>query len=127
MVGVRELVATLLVVAVTAAWAADRTVVEDWKSQPAGHRGLPQGWQGQSWGSAAYDFVIVENDGQRALHLKSRNDSSTISKELSGINLKDTPILEWRWKAVALPKGGNSCKKATDDQGAQVYITWPRF
>jgi Protein of unknown function (DUF3047) len=26
-----------------------------------------------------------------------------------------------------LPKGANSCKKATDDQAAQVYVVWPRF
>jgi hypothetical protein len=26
-----------------------------------------------------------------------------------------------------LPKGGNSCKKATDDQAAQVFVVWPRF
>jgi hypothetical protein len=126
MIGIRVLVASLLM-AVTAAWAADRSVVEDWNAQPVGGQGVPRGWQGQSWGSPAYDFAIAEADGQRALHLKSRNDSSTISKEITGISLKDTPILEWRWKAVALPKGGNSCKKATDDQGAQVYVTWPRF
>ncbi len=126
MIAVRMLVATLLV-AVTAAWAANRFVIEDWKTQPVGARGVPRGWQGQNWGSPAYDFTIGEADGQRALHLKSRNDSSTISKEITGINLKETPILEWRWKAVALPQGGNSCKKATDDQGAQVYVTWPRF
>jgi hypothetical protein len=28
---------------------------------------------------------------------------------------------------VALPKGGNSCQKATDDQAGQVYVAWPRF
>ena len=40
---------------------------------------------------------------------------------------KETPVLEWRWKVVALPEGGNSCHKASDDQVAQVYVTWPRF
>jgi Protein of unknown function (DUF3047) len=126
MIGARVLVASLFL-AVTAAWAADRVVVEDWTSQATGTRGIPKGWQGQNWGSPAYDFDVTEVDGQRALHLKSRNDSSTISKEIPGIKLTDTPILEWRWKLVALPKGGNSCKKAADDQAAQVYVTWPRF
>jgi hypothetical protein len=28
---------------------------------------------------------------------------------------------------AALPKGGNSCKKATDDQAVQVFVAWPRF
>jgi Protein of unknown function (DUF3047) len=117
----------LLLTATTTVGAADRIVVEDWTARPVGTRGLPRGWQGQSWGSPSYDFDIVEVDGQRAIHLTSRDDSSTITKELKGISLKDTPILEWRWKTTALPKGGNSCKKAADDQAAQVYVTWPRF
>ncbi len=115
-----------LLLAVPAVWAADRVVIEDWKAYPVGTKGIPPGWQGQNWGSPAYDFRIVD-DGQRALHMQSRNEGSTISKEVKGITLKDTPILEWRWKAVTLPKGGNSCKKATDDQAVQVYVTWPRF
>jgi hypothetical protein len=125
MISTRVLVASLFL-AVTAAWAADRVVVEDWR-QATATRGIPPGWQGQNWGSPTYDFGVTDVDGQRAIHLKSRNDSSTINKELTSIKLKDTPILEWRWKVVALPKGGNSCKKATDDQAAQVYVTWPRF
>jgi hypothetical protein len=28
---------------------------------------------------------------------------------------------------VTLPKNGNSCKKATDDQAAQLFVVWPRF
>ena len=116
-----------LLLAVATVWAADPVVIEDWKAYPVGTKGIPPGWQGQDWGSPAYDFRIVEDDGQRALHLKSRNEGSTISKEVKGLTLKDTPILEWRWKAVTLPKGGNSCMKATDDQAVQVYVTWPRF
>jgi len=123
---VRALVPVLLL-AVATAWAADRVVIEDWTTYPVGTRGIPPGWPGQNWGSPAYDFTVVDHEGQRALHLKSRNDSSTISKEIKGITLKETPILEWRWKAVALPKGGNSCKKEADDQAAQLYVTWPRF
>jgi Protein of unknown function (DUF3047) len=43
------------------------------------------------------------------------------------VNLNDTPLLEWSWKVTALPKGANSCRKATDDQAAQVFVVWPRF
>lgn len=116
-----------LLLAVATVWAADPVVIEDWKAYPVGTKGIPPGWQGQDWGSPAYDFRIVEDDGRRALHLNSHNEGSTISKEVKGLTLKDIPILEWRWKAVTLPKGGNSCKKATDDQAVQVYVTWLRF
>jgi hypothetical protein len=122
----RVLTAALLLAAATA-WAADELVVEDWKPK-LGATGIPPGWQGQSWGSPKYDFKVDNHDGRPALHMKSAGDGSTVSREIKGkIDLKATPVLEWSWKAVVLPKGGNSCKKATDDQAAQVFVVWPRF
>ncbi len=117
----------LLILAVTAL-AADAVVVEDWVAQPVGTKGIPAPWQKQRWGSPAYDFTIVESTGGKVLHLKSVNDSSNISREIKGkINLKETPILEWSWKVVTLPQGADSRRKETDDQAAQIYVTWPRF
>ena len=118
----------LLLCAVTAAWAADQLVVEDWSQAPVGTKGIPPGWKGQNWGSPKYDFVVVQDDGRKALHIKSANDGSTVSKEVKGkVDLKETPVLEWSWKVVVLPKGGDSRKKATDDQAAQIFVVWPRF
>jgi hypothetical protein len=119
----------LLLGLAAAALAADLVVVEDWSSQPVGTRGIPPGWQKrQNWGSPRFDFTVVENAGHRVLHLKSAGDSSSIHKEIKGrVSLKETPVLEWSWKAVVLPPGADSRKAATDDQAAQVYVTWPRF
>ncbi len=118
----------LLLATTALAWAADRIVVEDWSRIAVGTRGLPPEWKGQSWGSPKYDFAVVDNDGKRVLHLKSRDEGSTIARDLRGkIDLKATPILEWSWRIVTLPKGANSCKKSTDDQAAQVYVAWRRF
>lgn len=110
------------------AGAADVFVVEDWSSVPIGTKGIPPGWQKQRWGSPNYDFTVVENGGHRVLHLKSAGDSSNISKEIKGkVDLKQTPILEWTWRVTVLPQGADSRKKETDDQAAQLYVTWPRF
>ena len=117
----------VLLVAV-AAWAADSVVVADWKKSPVGTKGIPEGWKGGDWGSPRYDLQIVEIDGHRVLHLKSDGDSSTISREIKGmVDLKQTPILEWRWKITRLPRGGDARKSATDDEAGQIYVTWPRF
>jgi hypothetical protein len=122
---VLTVLATLLVI--TAAWAADELVVEDWKAK-IGATGVPSGWQGQNWGSPKYDFKVVDSDGRTGLHMKSANEGSTITRDIKGrINLKETPILEWSWKAVTLPKGGNSCRKSSDDQALQLFVVWPRF
>ena len=101
-------------------------VVEDWSKQPEGKTGIPDGWKGQNWGSPKYDFRIETQGGRKVLRAKSQDDSSTISKEAK-VNVKDRPILQWSWQAVTLPKGGDARKSATDDQAAQLYVTFPRF
>jgi len=117
----------VLVLVAAGAGAADDFVVEDWKAK-AGATGIPAGWQGQNWGSPKYDFKVEEENGRPVLHMKSDNEGSTISRDVKGkVSLKDTPVLEWTWKVVTLPKNGNSCKKATDDQAAQLFVVWPRF
>jgi hypothetical protein len=123
----RLLPAALLLVAAMAA-AAERVVIEDWSHAPPGGKGIPRGWAGQSWGRPEYDFTVVEDDGRRALHLKSRNERSTITRDIRGrVDLRATPVLEWSWKAVALPGGGDARRKETTDQAAQLYVVWPRF
>jgi hypothetical protein len=108
--------------------AADEVVVEDWSAAPVGHRGIPPEWAKQGWGDPAYDFTVVEADGRRVLHMKSAGDSSNANKDLRGtVRLADTPILEWTWKAVALPKGADARRAETDDEALQVYVVWPRF
>src|SRR5258705_6256640 len=101
-------------------------LVEDWAKQPEGKTGIPDGWKGQSWGSPKYEFRIVSQGGRKVLHLKSNNDSSTVSKEVK-VDVKSHPVLTWSWQAVTLPKGGDARKSATDDQAAQLYVTFPRF
>jgi hypothetical protein len=102
-------------------------VVEDWSRQSVGAQGVPDGWKPQNWGgSPVYDLTVVDENPTKVLHLKSRGQSSTINKEVK-VKVKETPILEWRWKAVVLPTGGDCRKKATDDQAAQLYVTFPRF
>lgn len=100
--------------------------VEDWASQPEGKAGIPDGWRGQNWGSPKYDFRIVTEGGRKAIHLKSAGDSSTISKEVK-VDVKTWPMLQWSWRVVTLPKGGDARKSATDDEAAQIYVTFPRF
>lgn len=110
------------------AWAEEVIILEDWSGCEVGAKGIPPGWTGQSWGSPRYDLTIVEDDGRRALHLKSKNESSTINKKIARhINLRDTSILQWQWKVLALPTGGDSRQEDALDQAVQLYVSWPRF
>jgi hypothetical protein len=123
----RRAVLAVACAVVATAWAAARVVVEDWRSYPLGTRGIPRDWKEQNWGKPAYDFEIVSDDGQPALHLRSKGDSSTISRDLkASVDVNETSILEWRWKVITLPTGGNACQQSTDDEAAQVYVAWLR-
>jgi hypothetical protein len=102
-------------------------VVADWGAYPLGTRGIPREWKGQTWGTPVYDLEIVAGDGQPVLRLRSKGESSTITRDLkASVTLDETPVLEWSWRVLALPTGGNACQKSTDDQAAQVYVSWLR-
>lgn len=103
-----------------------RILVEDWSRQPDGRAGVPDGWKPQSWGSPRYDFTVIVDGPGKVLHLRSRNDNSLISKEIA-VDVKQFPLLVWRWKAVTLPAGGDSRRAEADDQAAQIYVVFPRF
>jgi Protein of unknown function (DUF3047) len=112
---------------IATAWAADRVVVEDWRSYPLGTRGIPGDWKRQTWAQPAYDLEIVANNDHPVLRLRSKSETSTISRDLRGsVDLDETSILEWSWKVITLPSGGNACQKSTDDEAAQVYVAWLR-
>ena len=115
-------------VRVVSSGAADRVVIEDWAVGVLGARGIPTDWTGQIWGQPRYDLTIVADAERKVLSLKSKNESSTISKKIAGwINLQDTPVLEWQWKVMMLPAGGDTRKREMMDQAAQLYVVWPRF
>jgi hypothetical protein len=121
------LVATVLVGLATMG-AAATVLVEDWSLAPPGSTGVPQGWTRYETigGRPAYDFAVVEDEGRRALFLRSRNDHSTIAKPIR-VDLRQTPVLEWSWKVITLPTGGDIRKRETSDLTAHVFVIWPRF
>ncbi|MDO8476900.1 MAG: DUF3047 domain-containing protein [Candidatus Rokubacteria bacterium] len=122
-----SILAVLLLAAASAVSAqGSQVVVEDWSKTPVGQKGVPNGWRTQSWGNPKYEFEVVSESPTRVLHLVSNGDSSTINKDIK-IDCKDYQVLQWRWKVVELPKGGDARKKATDDQALQLYVTFPRF
>jgi len=112
--------------AALAAAEGDSIVVENWSKMTVGARGVPPGWQAQKWGSPRYEFAIVRDGSGKVIELKSEGDSSTISKEIK-IDVKQYPILEWRWKVSVLPPRGDARRAETDDEAAQLYVSFPRF
>ena len=125
----RRVVAAVLIVVSSAVFAPAEppsVLVEDWSRQTIGAAGVPDGWQRHDWGSPKYDFTVVAEGPWRVLRMRSEIDNSTISKEVR-IAVRQSPILVWRWKVVTLPAKADSRLRETDDQAAQLYVTFPRF
>lgn len=107
---------------------AEVNVVEDWAQQVIGATGIPSGWTRYATigGRPAYVFTVAQEDGRRALHLKSHDDHSTIAKTIR-VDLRATPILEWTWKIVELPAGADIRRRETSDLTGHIFLAWPRF
>ena len=126
---VASLVSAGFLALLTGAVSSRVVVIEDWMTGTVSRRGIPPGWIGEAFGRRAdYDLTAEQHAEGRALHLESRNEHSTIARDITGkVNLKETPILEWTWKATILPTGGDLRRKETTDMAAQLYVVWPRF
>lgn len=91
-----------------------------------GPDGFPPGWSLKQWFGGGHDVQIISEGGRSVLRLASRKNSFGIYKKMD-FNIKDYPILTWRWKVTRLPEGGDVRDRRTDDQAAQVYVMFPRF
>ena len=67
-------------------------VVEDWTQQIVGASGVPAGWKKYETpgGRPRYDFTVVSEDGVRGLRVRSRDEHSSIAKEVH-VDLRATP------------------------------------
>jgi len=112
-----------LFLAATLARADDRLVIADF-SQGVDAKGVPQGWQLKEKSGKA-DFSVVKDGDLNTLQLRSADTSFSIQKEVK-VDLKQYPVLSWKWKVTKLPKGGDFRKTKTDDQAAQLFLAFTK-
>jgi hypothetical protein len=107
-----------------AAGAADgRIVVADF-SQGTNEYGVPKTWQ-LTKRSGRADFSLVKTNGLDALVLRSQSASFSFEKEVT-VDLREYPVMCWKWKAIQLPAGGDFQESKTDDQAAQIILAVSR-
>ncbi|MBI5885844.1 MAG: DUF3047 domain-containing protein [Deltaproteobacteria bacterium] len=83
------------------------------------------GWTVKDWtGRSGID--VVETDAGRALHLVSKGSSSAIYRDME-VDVSEYRYINWKWKVVSLPKGGDVRVKSADDQAAQLYVIFPKW
>ena len=103
--------------------ADDRMVIADF-SAPVDASGVPAGWNLKEKDGKA-DFAVVKDGDVAAGRFRSANTSFSLQKEVL-VNLKQHPLLTWKWKATRLPAGGDFRKSKTDDQAAQLFVVFSK-
>jgi len=91
----------------------------------APHDAPPDGWDVKEWKGKA-EFKVVKDGDCTAVHLKSDRSSGALYKEMD-FDIRDFPVLHWKWKAEKLPAGADVRFKHKDDQAAQIYVIFPKW
>jgi len=85
--------------------------------------GAPVGWFIEK--KVGVPSLKMEKDGENYyLHLQSLGNSSFGIRASAKVNVKEFPIISWRWRVDRLPVGGDVRNKAADDQALQIYVAF---
>jgi hypothetical protein len=103
--------------------AEDSLIVADFSSAAVGN-GVPAGWELKEKSGKA-DFAVVKDGDVSAVRFRSSNTSFSLQKEVQ-VDLKQFPVLAWKWKVAKLPVGGDFRKSKTDDQAAQLFVAFTK-
>ncbi|MDH7499282.1 MAG: DUF3047 domain-containing protein [candidate division NC10 bacterium] len=116
---------TIWLMAIPSAEGTGKSLVIDTFSGKVDSKGIPLGWELKENSGKAE--IKLEREGANGfLCLASENSSWTLFKQVD-FDIREYPILTWRWKVTRLPEGGDVRKKETDDQAGQLYVQFPRF
>ena len=86
---------------------------------------LPDGWKPLTFKKIEKHtaYTLVKDGGTVAVKAVSEASASGLTREIR-INLKEYPVVQWRWKVANVLKKGDVTKKEGDDYPARIYITF---
>ena len=86
--------------------------------------GVPIGWELKALHNHHQIMLEPLQDGRFGIRLVSEENSFGLYRTVD-VDLKEFPILSWKWKVNRLPPEGDIREKSKDDQAAQVYVVFP--
>ena len=89
-------------------------------------RTLPPGWELRTIPrTKVTDFRIepATDDHDGALLMTADRASGMFATRVQGVDLRQTPILRWRWRATTLPVGADGRQAGRDDQAIAIYVS----
>jgi len=88
-------------------------------------KGLSEGWKEKRFEGKTIYSIVNEGDNH-VLKAESSGSASGLIYEYE-YDLKEYPILSWRWKIEGILKKGDATKKEGDDYPARVYVIFPHW
>jgi len=87
-------------------------------------KGIPVGWDLETFQNHHQIKLEPLKNGQFGIRLVSEESSFGLHKVIE-VDLKEFPMLSWRWKVDRLPLAGDIREKDKNDQAAQIYVIFP--
>jgi len=90
---------------------------------------LPAGWRARNRdltekARSVYKVVVEGENAYLLAH--SKGEAVQLGKKIE-IDLKEFPILKWRWRVDKLCQGGDERHKDTGDSPAGIYVVFPSW
>ena len=89
---------------------------------------MPQGWKPLTFRNMEKHttYSLIAEGGATVLKAEANASASGLTRDLTAMNLniRDTPILKWRWKVANLVKTADIHTKEGDDYPARIYVTF---
>jgi len=78
------------------------------------------GWKQKSFAGQT-SYRLVKHQGSTVLDAKSVGSASAFYREMR-VNLKQTPVLHWRWRKLNTLQPADENAKSGDDYVARIYV-----
>ena len=108
--------------------ASAQDVIEAGKFSTQKPGGMPQDWKPLTFRNIDKHstYTLVTEGGVTVLKAEAKASASGLTRDLAAhkIDLREYPILKWRWKIAGLVKNADIATKEGDDYPARVYVTF---
>jgi hypothetical protein len=71
---------------------------------------------------ATFRAVPANDQHDGRLFMTADDESGMFGTKLEDVDLRQTPILRWRWRALVLPAGADGRDPDRDDQAIAIYV-----
>lgn len=85
----------------------------------------PAGWEPLTFANVARHsaYRLLADSGTTVVRAEAHASASGLIRRIR-IDPREYPVLEWRWRAVKLPRGNDPRTKAGDDYAARIYVAF---